>query len=95
MQLWSRTFTILSALAAASIMLPRSAHAGDEADAVVARYIEALSAKQDPRVADALSRIGGPGRRLLALRTYVRGRANLADRWSWTSEQIAAPTPRP
>ena len=40
--------------------------------------------------ADALTRIDGTGRRLLALRSYVRSRAHLADRWSWTSEQIAA-----
>jgi hypothetical protein len=91
MQLLSRTFAIFPALAAASIMLlPQSARAGDEADAALARYLEALSAEQDPRVTDALSRIDGPGRRLLALRSYVRGRANLTDRWSWTSEQIAA-----
>ena len=60
------------------------------ADPALARYIEALAAEQDPRVADALGRIDGTGRRLLALRSYVRSRAHLADRWSWTSEQIAA-----
>ena len=90
MQLWRRIFAIVSALAAATLILPQSARAGDDADAALARYIEALAAEQDPRVADALSRIDGAGRRLLALRSYVRSRAHLADRWSWTSEQIAA-----
>jgi hypothetical protein len=56
----------------------------------LARCIEALAAEQDPRVADALTQIDGAGRRLLALRSYVRGRAHLAERWSWTGEQIAA-----
>ena len=41
-------------------------------------------------MADALGRIDGTGRRLLALRSYLRSRTHLADRWSWTSEQIAA-----
>jgi hypothetical protein len=90
MRIGSRIFAIFFALAAATIMLPQSARAGDEADAALVQYIEALAAEQDPRVADALSRIDGTGRRVLALRSYVRGRAHLADRWSWTSEQIAA-----
>ena len=90
MQLWRRILAIFSALAAAILILPQSARAGDDADAALARCIEALAGEQDPRVADALSRIDGAGRRLLALRSYVRSRAHLADRWSWTSEQIAA-----
>ena len=91
MQLWRRILAIISALAAATpLMLPQSARAGDDAGAALTRYIDALVAEQDPRVADALGRIDGTGRRLLALRSYVRSRAHLADRWSWTSEQIAA-----
>jgi hypothetical protein len=90
MQLWRRIFAICSAVAAATVVLPQSARAGEDVDAALTRYIESLAAEQDPRVADALSRIDGTGRRLLALRSYVRGCADLADRWSWTSEQIAA-----
>jgi hypothetical protein len=90
MQLWRRIFAICSAVAAATVVLPQSAHAGEDVDATLARYIESLAADQDPRVADALNRIDGTGRRLLALRSYVRGCADLADRWSWTNEQIAA-----
>ncbi len=90
MQLWRRVFTNFFALAAAALILPQPARAGDDADPALTRCIEALAAEQDPRVADALSRIDGTGRRLLALRAYVRGRTHLADRWSWTSEQIAA-----
>jgi hypothetical protein len=90
MHLWHRIFAIFSALAAATLVLPQSARAGDDVDAALARGIEALAAEQDPRVADALNRIDGTARRLLALRAYIRSRAHLADRWSWTSEQIAA-----
>ena len=89
MQLWRRFFTVFSALAAATLMVPQPACAGDDADAALNHYIEALAAEQDPRVADALARIDGTGRRLLALRSYLRARAHLAERWSWTSEQIA------
>jgi hypothetical protein len=90
MQLGRRIVAVFSTLAAAALILPESARAGDDTDAALTEYVEALAAEQDPRVADALSRIDGSGRRLLALRSYIRGRAQLADRWSWTSEQIAA-----
>jgi hypothetical protein len=90
MQLWRRILAIFSALAAAILIHSQSARAADDADAALAGCVEALAAEQDPRVADALSRIDGTGRRLLALRSYVRSRAHLADRWSWTSERIAA-----
>jgi len=53
-------------------------------------YVAAIAAELDPHVADALARIDGTGRRLLALRSYLRSRSDLAERWSWTQEQIAA-----
>jgi hypothetical protein len=53
---------------------------------VVARIV----AEQDPRVGEALARMDGDGRRLLALRSYLRNRSRLAERWSWTAEQVAA-----
>jgi hypothetical protein len=54
------------------------------------RYVEQLAAQQDPRVAEALARIDDTGRRLLALRSYLRSHDRLAERWSWTQEQIHA-----
>lgn len=42
-----------------------------------------------PSVA-ALAQIPDTGRRLLALRSYVRAGSRLPERWSWTEEQIAA-----
>jgi hypothetical protein len=56
----------------------------------VAVLIAAEVARHDPRVGDALDRIDGTGRRLLALRSYLRAGDGLAGRWSWTSGQIAA-----
>lgn len=52
--------------------------------------IAAVAAEVDPRVSDAIARIDGTGRQLLALRSYLRSGRNLAERWSWTQEQIAA-----
>ncbi len=34
--------------------------------------------------------LAGTGRQLLALRSYLRSAPHLAERWSWTQEQIAA-----
>jgi hypothetical protein len=39
---------------------------------------------------EALKQIPDPGRKLLALRSYLRYGAKIADRWSWTREQIKA-----
>jgi hypothetical protein len=66
------------------------AHAGSDADAVVDRYVAAIASQQDARVTEALARMDGTGRRLLALRSYLRSASRLAERWSWTREQIEA-----
>lgn len=50
----------------------------------------AVAAALDPRVAAALARIDGTGRRLLALRSYLRSAAHLRERWSWSDAQIRA-----
>lgn len=63
-----------------------SAPAADALATVVARIV----AEQDPRVGEALARMEGEGRQLLALRSYLRSRNRLAERWSWTAEQVAA-----
>ena len=43
-----------------------------------------------PPSGEALTQIPDPGRKLLALRSYVRYGAKIADRWSWTNEQVKA-----
>ena len=57
---------------------------------MVDRYVAAIAAQQDDRVTEALARIDGTGRQLLALRSYLRSASHLAERWSWTQEQIEA-----
>ena len=47
------------------------------------------SAGLDSRVIDTLRQIVSPDRRLLALRGYLRSNDSLAERWSWSQEQIS------
>ena len=63
--------------------------AAHDADPLPA-YVTCISAQMDPRPAEAISRIAGTGRQLLALRSYLRAGAHLPERWSWSQEQIAA-----
>lgn len=51
-------------------------------------HLAAVRESLDPRAADALTRMEGTGRQLLAARAYLRAGAGLADRWSWTDEDI-------
>lgn len=53
-------------------------------------YVTSIGAQLDPRVAQTLARLDGTGRQLLALRSYLRSASHLAERWSWTQEQIEA-----
>jgi hypothetical protein len=80
----------LQVIAVATCLAGRSVAAEPAADEVVEAHIAALGATLDERAAAALGRIDGVGRRLLALRAYLRGSHNLAERWSWTEEQIHA-----
>jgi hypothetical protein len=64
---------------------------GDETVAEDAVSLDSLLAKlAPPPSGEALEQIPDPGRKLLALRSYVRYGAKIADRWSWTKEQIKA-----
>jgi hypothetical protein len=86
----STRFRRIAALAASWACLGPATHAADSPDDRLGQLVESISAAQDPRVQDALVRIDGTGRRLLALRSYLRSGAHLAERWSWTVEQISA-----
>jgi hypothetical protein len=83
---------VLSALAAFSLPAAAAGLVQEGASPVVAldAHLSRLVARQDPRVAEALARIDGTGRRLLALRSYLRAGDDIAERWSWTQEQIQA-----
>ena len=52
-------------------------------------YVTSISEQLDSRVAQTLAQLDGTGRQLLALRSYLRSSPHLAERWSWTQEQIA------
>lgn len=49
-----------------------------------------LTALAPPPSGDALAQIPDPGRKLLALRSYLRYGAKIAERWSWTDAEIKA-----
>ena len=68
-----------------------SAHSLQEVGAAgnVDNYINYAAEKLDPKVAGAIPKIEGTARRLLALRGYLRSRAGLNSKWSWTAEEIA------
>lgn len=75
-----KTFLIAIALLAAASLPARSGE-------IVPAAVEALA----PSPAhEALERIPDAGRRLLALRSYIRAGTGIAERWSWTDEEIAA-----
>lgn len=78
------------AMVAAGLATVRPARAAGEPVDAVAPLVDSIAAALDARVAPTLARIDGTGRRLLALRSYLRARNHLAERWSWTAEQIAA-----
>lgn len=56
--------------------------------AAASGFDDFLSRLAPPPSGEALDRIPDPGRRLLALRSYLRAGSGLAARWSWTNEEI-------
>lgn len=89
-----RACCIFAVSALVGVSLPATAldtlRTGPAATIVLDDHVAQLAARQDPRVAEALARIDGTGRRLLALRSYLRSHDRLVERWSWTQEQIHA-----
>src|SRR5688500_1377137 len=53
-------------------------------------YVRAAAAGLAPEQREALGRVEGEGRRLLALRGYLRGGRDAAARWAWSRERIEA-----
>ena len=77
---------LLTALAASGVARADAAVLENELDGMAT----AVATATDARVASVLPRIDGVGPRLLALRSYLRSGERLAERWSWSQEQIAA-----
>ncbi len=80
----------LTASIIAAACVGQVARGATDAQDPVAPYVDDIAGHQDPRVAGAVALIDGTGRRLLALRSYLRSAGRLAERWSWNEEQIAA-----
>lgn len=80
-----RVLSILAMIALVMIGLTRGVAADENGslDAVLAKLAP-------PPSGEALAKIPDPGRKLLALRSYLRYGAKIADRWSWTEAQIKA-----
>jgi hypothetical protein len=53
-------------------------------------WVDNASVGLDARAVDALHRIRGADRRLLALRAYLRAGDSLAARWSWSQDQLTS-----
>lgn len=83
-----RVLRLLPILSMLALLVAGVTNTGVADDAV---SLDAVLAKLAPPPSDgALIKIADPGRKLLALRSYVRYGAKIADRWSWTEEQIKA-----
>lgn len=77
----------------AAVVAPGTAPAAEPAQVsgpILDDSIRAIAAELDGRVSSAIELIDGTGRRLLALRSYLRSREHLGERWSWTQDQITA-----
>jgi len=83
---WMATIAALLA-AVATMGLARAAAPDTDS---LSSHLTSISVQLDPRVGQTLAQLDGSGRQLLALRSYLRSASHLAERWSWTQEQIEA-----
>lgn len=83
-----RTRSRLAATLAALIGLGAAAATAAEPAMQLGEYLAAIDARLPAPARDALARIDGAPRRLLAARAYVRIGKSLSSRWSWSAAQI-------
>jgi hypothetical protein len=76
-------------LAAAALIVITVAAAPSRASDTKA-FEATLTKLAPPPSAEALEQIPDPGRKLLALRSYLRSGSKIAERWSWTADEIKA-----
>ncbi len=67
---------------------PAGLKAVDEAGSKLGGYVRAAAADLAPEQREALGRIETDGRRMLALRGYLRAGRDAASRWAWSRERI-------
>jgi hypothetical protein len=66
------------------------AWSSDSREARIDAYVEEISARLEAPVLATLEQIETTPLQLLALRSYLRSGTNVAERWSWSQEQIDA-----
>ena len=76
------------ALLVISCSAPVQSPAQGTCDTRLASAMTALAQDQGEQVRQALEHIEGMSKQLLALRSYVRSRETLSQRWSWSQAQI-------
>lgn len=74
-------------LAFAALVIPHILPAATESQEQA--WVATAGAGLGPRALDALGRIEGTERRLLALRAYLRAGDSLPERWSWSQERLS------
>lgn len=83
----SRRSALQAMLLAAAAVPLMSSKGGAEEPSALDQIITALA---PPPSSEALAQIPDPGRRLLALRSYLRYGPKIAERWSWTAAEVKA-----
>src|SRR5688572_32243909 len=87
-RMWGRAAGVSIAGAAFVLLVAGTVTAGGLDDTGLADDAAAIATHLDPRVHDTLARIPDLGRRLLALRSYLRAGSTLPARWSLSEEEI-------
>ena len=86
--MWGRTAGVSIAGSAFVLLVAGTVTGGGLNDTGLADDAAAIATHLDPRVRDTLARIPDLGRRLLALRSYLRAGSTLPARWSWSEQEI-------
>lgn len=68
--------------------MPSGLSAVVEAEGKLERYVRASAEGLAPEQREALGRVGGDARRVLALRGYLRAGGEASSRWAWSRERI-------
>lgn len=93
MQCWAERLNRVhrpAAIAVAIILAVVTVAPGPSQAIDATAFETALMKLAPPPSAEALAQIPDPGRKLLALRSYLRSGPKIAERWSWTADEIKA-----
>ena len=90
MTVWRWLAMCLPVLAAGAHAASTQSTCARKASATIAAQVAELERTQPAEVTQALDRIDDNGRKLLALRSYLRADQSIEQRWSWSQAQIDA-----